>query len=456
MKYLAFAMALVCGVPVMTVAAVMHERLRGLLVTLLFFSPALGVRASINFLSMENYRGPERGFEVTVTDLVALALVASMLVSHASKLKWWPYNTLWLLAGFALALVSSAQAPEPLFSAFTLWKFVRMYLIFWCVVNCLATGVDLRYVWLGIVMLGLYVGVLAVQQKYLYGLSRVHGPFDHSNTIPIYLHTVLPVMFLWPLCDKRFNKWEVSVSVVTGMLMLFAIQATQSRLGLVLAGVAATSSLALATWQHPSRQAFGWVAVFLLAGALGALKAADTIINRFLTAPEASEEARDEFNVAAADMAADHWFGVGLNSFSQVLTTTERYRKHIRVMANEEHAGVAHHIYWLTAAETGYPALWLYVWVILRFLWLAFRRSWWAVTGEQAFLRALFVGTCALHLTGLFEWAIRISPASYQFALSSGLIVGLAVLVKAGRVWTPEGEVEAEAEEPDGLECAPC
>ena len=74
MKYLAFVLFALTATPVMAGAAVSSARLRSWLLSALVFSTALGDVANVNFVSMEFYRGPERGFELGLTDLIALAL----------------------------------------------------------------------------------------------------------------------------------------------------------------------------------------------------------------------------------------------------------------------------------------------------------------------------------------------------------------------------------------------
>ena len=162
--------------------------------------------------------------------------------------------------------------------------------------------------------------------------------------------------------------------------------------------------------------------------AIGGLKAADSIMYRFQNAPKSSEEARVEFNHAAHIMADDHVLGVGLNNFSYVLTVESRYNSHIRVMENEEQAGVCHHIYWLTAAEMGYGGLGLFLVLIGRFLWRAGRGALRNRSFEDVLLVGSMMGFCTLHASGFLEWAFRITPVMYQFAIASAFSVALVDL----------------------------
>ena len=436
MKHLVFGMAFVFGVPVMAMVAMNSAKLRGLLLALLVFSVALGDSANINFVSMENYRGPDRGFEVNLTDLISLGLILALLIRFPTQLKWAPVNTTWMVGLFGLAVISAMAAPLPILAAFTLFKLVKIYLLFWCVANCLRVT-DARYVWMGLVATGVYVTYLAFQQKFLAGIYRIHGPFDHSNTVPVFLNQIVPVTLIWGLLDKRLEGWQALLSTGAGLGMAAAVVFTFSRAGLVLVGAGVAGSIGLCVLKSRATRVTTTSAFVAIAGVVGLALMADSIIDRFLNAPEASGEARDEFNIAAQIMADDNAFGVGLNSFSRVLSDTPRYGAHIVIMEDEEESGVAHHIYWLTAAEMGYVGVTGFVLVIGRFTLLALWGSWKGRKQlEGALLFGLFVGASALHAQGLLEWAFRISPVTYMYAICSGLIVGFYDQVKrdtAGR-----------------------
>jgi O-antigen ligase len=153
----------------------------------------------------------------------------------------------------------------------------------------------------------------------------------------------------------------------------------------------------------------------------GIARVAGPIISRIQTAPKASEEARDEFNHAAQRMLHDYPDGVGLNNFSYVLTTHTDYRQNFQAMKNEEQAGVAHHIYWLTAAETGYLGLALYLAVILRFGWSAWSGSFRNKSIHGTLLFGVFLGFCALQASGFYEWAFRVTPVMQLYAIQAAI-----------------------------------
>jgi hypothetical protein len=430
-KYAAFAGALVVGVPLMALVASSSQNARRVLFALLVFSTVLGDLASINFVSTEGYRGPDRGFEITLTDLVALGLALGIILRPPGRIRWVPFNTAWMVVGFVLACVSTLIAPVPLFGVFTLFKLLRVYVLYWCTVNVLATedSIDpLRWGWLAV---GVLTTVLAVKQKYLEGLYRIHGPLDHSNGIPLYSNLIIPVLLLWGLTDRRLSRYQAGFTILVSLGLVFAVVATQSRAGQVLAGACVLGALGVANLRASSRRVSFTTAFVLACVVAGGAMAADTIIRRFKEAPESSEQARHEFNDAAKLMAADRGFGVGLNSFSRVLSDEPRYRQFIEVMKGEEEAGVAHHIYWLTAAETGYPGLVVFLIVIGRFAWLAAWSGWrHRQYFEGILLAGSLLGFCALHAQGTLEWGLRITPITCVFTVACASVAGVAERLK--------------------------
>ena len=138
-------------------------------------------------------------------------------------------------------------------------------------------------------------------------------------------------------------------------------------------------------------------------------------------------------------MAKDTLFGVGLNNFPITMTRIEKYKAQVEVMANEEESGVAHHLYLLTAAETGYPGLMLLLFIfasiLLWYLRFLLRKRGKAESEALGFLPqvvwgALF-GQLALFASGFFEWAFRITPVISQYFVASGAIC--AAIYRAGK-----------------------
>jgi len=442
------AAALVLGVPAMAIAAIWFARVRGYLVSLMIFLTVLGAHGSINLLSHELYRGPDRGFEFTAADLVCWALVIAIVARFPRRIEWFPRNT-WLLALFFLnACVLAVTAAEPLFTAFSLWKCLRIFCLYWCTVNCLRLGARRRYVWLGYAGAAAVLTVLAVEQKYLQGIYRIHGPFDHSNTIPLYANLILPVLLIWGLCDRELPLWKSVASIALSLGLLFTVICTFSRAGIALAAGCFLCSVLWVNLRSSSvRVRVSTLALGLLL-TVGVVRVAGPILNRIETAPKASETARDEFNYAAELMLHDHPFGVGLNNFSYVLTTHTAYRARFEAMKNEETAGVAHHIYWLTAAETGYLGLALYLAIVVRFCWSALRGSIRRKSIHGTLLFGVFLGFCALQASGFYEWAFCLTPVMQLFAIQAAIAVSWSAVTEPGYPLGPSGSGPVLVREP--------
>ena len=127
MKYLAFILFALTATPVMTLAAMSSARMRSWLLSALVFSTALGDVSNVNFVSMELYRGPERGFELGLTDLISIALATALVLKFRRRLKWLPANSALMALFFTIAAISTVQAQEPLLGVFTLFKALRFF-----------------------------------------------------------------------------------------------------------------------------------------------------------------------------------------------------------------------------------------------------------------------------------------------------------------------------------------
>ncbi len=420
----------VVSVPFMTCGAMWFTRFRGWLVGLLIFATALGDKANINFMSYEWYRGTDRGFEVNLVDLIALSLVTALLIRFPTRLKWWPFNSFWFFAYLGFGLISTYMAYDPLLAEFTLFKMAKLYMVYWCVVNVFQTGISPRNIWGGMCAVGILLTGLALYQKYISHIYRIPGPFDHSNTIPLYVNLLMPMLLIWGLCDKRMNSTWKAITVLSALGMVFTIVATYSRAGIVLCGLCLFGVLVLINFRLKSPRLSLISILIIVATVAGGIKASDKIIERFKNAPESSGAARKEFNVSAKMMAKDHFFGVGMNNFSLAVTYFPKYREHFVAMANEEEGGVAHHVYLLTAAEMGYAGLAVFGIFITRFFLMTGWYAWRSKSFAGLLLGGLFMGFGTLHLQGLLEWVLRQSPVSYLFVITSGIAVAFMEMIR--------------------------
>ena len=398
----------------------------GLLVGLL---PFVGLdHISINPISFELYRGESRGLEVTVLDLLALALWVALPKPSART----PYGiprALYLVA----VCVSAFLAPRPLFSLFSVWKLLRMYGFLLVVVRAAMIPRVAAAMTSGVGLGVLFSCALALGQRYLFGVTRPSGAFPHSNSLAMAANLALPIAFAVVLARPKMR-----IATATALAAPIVVLLTLSRGAIVLMALALAAVLVGSLFRRPSWRKITVAATGAVIAGAALAKGWDTLVARFLTAPSQSEEARVLFNQAARAMLRDHPFGIGINQYSWVLEAGG-YADRVG-LADVDRNGIAHHVYWLTAAETGYFGLGAYLLTLLAPLVVAVRLAARAkgLEGDVALGCAVALGVTAAQ--GTAEWVARQSAMSYLFWLVAGLVAALArptVSVWGRRVVSP-------------------
>lgn len=110
MKYLVFLIAMAAGVPFIALVSSLSPRLKRLAFAFMVVTFLFNSMTSINFLSMEYYRGPVRGFEVTFADLIAWGLALGMMLRTPQKIVWKPRFTIMLSLFFLYIIFSLVRA----------------------------------------------------------------------------------------------------------------------------------------------------------------------------------------------------------------------------------------------------------------------------------------------------------------------------------------------------------
>jgi O-antigen ligase len=435
-------MTLLGGVPACMALLLFLPRLQPVMLGVMAFATCHIKKPFYQEIGYVAYRGTDRGFGVTVPDLIFLGF-ALYLASGAARrrLVWWPYNTsLWVML-LAVLAASCLASPLPLYGAFTFFKFVRAFILFWVIVNVVTTRADVLAVCWGLFAAVLLQGTIVLWARYVTGavVNRALGSFPHPNTLSMYVSLIMPVALALALCREirgRLLWGALAVVAVGAICVLF----TKSRAGLavMLAGLGSVAAVTSVT--HPNGRV---LTVFSAGGVLAlilGIVAGPTVVRRFQTAPKESEMTRVYFNAAAKHMAADHTFGVGLNLFSWAVENTDYYwdvyQDHADDLNRDEfreskegasRLGTAHHIYYLFAGETGWGGMVIFILFILRFSWRTLS-AWFRQRDPvlQACLLGLLAGTACVHVQGLLEWALRQTQLLYLYTLACGLAVAIA------------------------------
>jgi len=427
-------MALIIGIPATAGATAFSKKLKYLALIGMITSFLFNSQFSINLMSMEEYRGPVRGFEITIADILAMGLSIGMLLRSGSKIVWKPRFMMTLLAFFLFSVINVYQSQYPLYGWFAISQLFRMGLMYWCITNFFATEeysiTSIRVLMTAYTVTAVILSIIALKQKYLDGIYRIFAFFDHSNTVPSFALFSLCVLMVLVLSDSGLKRIQFIIPLGGTLGMTVAILSTGSRTGILTAAGSLVAALVISNFRMKNTRIKFTTIFLMICLVLGGLMVIDTVIDRFLNAPEESEEARNEFEIAAVMMADDHNLGIGLNQYSQILTVTEEYRKHITVMKYEEQAGVAHHIYLLTAAELGYGGMYFFIFIIISFIFSMFINGISFKSIEQRLLLALVVGFGAVFAIGMYEWVLRQSPVLYQLVVASAFGQSLITKVK--------------------------
>ncbi len=423
MKWVVFAIALVGSVPLGLFARV-EERVQKVLLALIGLVPFIEIdRVAINAYSFQRYRGESRGFEITIVDLFAIAL----FIALPRPPQFPPPYRIARYAYFAVATISMFVAEMPLYSSFSMWKILRAYFCMIVVARAFESprlGPWLLYGFAG----GIAYSLLrSLEQRYLLGIHQAAGAFPHPNSMGMAINLVYPSA-LALLMAGQGGKTAVAMATAAGVCVIL----TLSRGSLMMFGVATAIVFMGSLWRGFTKRKLYVVggAVLLGAGVLG--YAADTIIERFIKAPDASVEARELFNQAASMMLSDHPLGVGINNFSYSLSNGG-YARALR-LPQIDWGAIAHHIYWLTLAEMGYLGLVTYVALHAGPLWLSLRHAVKDKRDPRAdILLGFFAGLVVTHGQGFAEWVMRQTPMTYLYWSVAGATATLAQQVLLDR-----------------------
>jgi len=174
----------------------------------------------------------------------------------------------------------------------------------------------------------------------------------------------------------------------------------------------------------------GIIALSSLAGVFVlAIVSLPSIIRRFESAPEESAAGRRLYEQAAALILHDHPFGIGINQWSFV-SDHMGYAKRVG-LEWQDIGGIAHHIYWLTAAEFGYHGFVVFVLLLAApfvrgAVWLWRDRD----DIRADVLGGLYAGLLAMDAQGVLEWNWRQTQVGYLYWSITALVFALSVQLK--------------------------
>jgi O-antigen ligase len=376
-----------------------------------FYSLHLNMAA----ISWPEWTGHVSGIEFSAVDALTLAFYFSLPRAQYPL----PFR-LSMALYFLTALLSTLQALVPLAALFYAWQLARMFLLY-AVVTRACADPRVPYALLKGMAAGLIMEAgVVVWQRFGLGMLQATGTVGHQNLLGMISHFVVFPYFAQLLAGGR---GRLPAAVVLAGVIVEVLTTSRATLGLAALGYATVFVLfALRRWTSSMVMvlALGIAAVTALAPL-----SLSSIERRGAAQLEASDDERKAFETASAMMLSDHPLGVGANNFV-VTANVQGYYQAAGVTWRSSGATV-HNIYWLIVAETGYPGLITFVFLLFQPLLVAFTCGWRNRGDERADLLLGFgVVLLVVYIHCFFEWIFITFQAQYLFAINIGLIAGLA------------------------------
>jgi O-antigen ligase len=390
--------------------------------TLPFVSTLVRIRLSL--LGWEEWTGHTYGIEISIVDIVILALLLADQRRQKIPFPHFPF----LLFGAALS-ASMLQAPEPIAASFSVVQYLRFYFICYAVTLCATDDSVLLNVMRGMALGLLFEAGVVFYQRFGLGIAQPAGTFIHQNSLGLFSHFVTYPQFALLLAGETGVMTVLAPIAGALIAVLTASRGASAFTGL---GFIATLLLSFTDRVTPRKMMAAG------AGVLALLVLVPLAVSSWQKRIEAGENVNDEsvyderaaLNMSASLMLDDYPLGVGANNYSYV-ARNEGYAVRGGIVAVESNLGTnVHNVFWLMAAETGYPGIAAYMVLLAWPLVAAVSAGWRARRTPRGMLSLGFaVSLAAVYGHSTLEWILL----SYEGQVMLSLVFGL-VFAQAYRV----------------------
>lgn len=375
--------------------------------------------------SMPLWGGFVKGWEVTVLDALALAIILGTRNSWRGMVLVVPF-ALYFLA----VLVAVMQARFGNIALGYPVQLFRVGLVFLAAAQVVRMDKGERALVTGLV-LGLMVQALYALGARAGGALQTGGSLGHQNLLGFVSHmAVMPAFAM--LLAGRYKKTAL-VGVVSGLIV---VALTASRGTIVISGfgmmLVLILSLVLRFSGRKAMVAVGGIAAL----AVGSFFALESLERRFAVQGQMAlfeeDSQRVAFEKAAFLMIESKPLGVGPNHYVFV-ANTEGYSIQAGVnWSASNRAAIVHNAFLLVWVETGLFGLITLICVLGSAIWYAFSM---AIRSRRRPEADMFVATgvamVCITIHSFVEWMLVIYPAQYLVACMLGIISGLCMRVRA-------------------------
>ncbi len=326
----------------------------------------------ITYLSRESYKAATRGFEIHISDLMALILLGGMLTRPTEfRFRWFPplmgiytlffcYAVVsWYYADHSIFINFEEHLPlrnlpffEPgLYPLFEMSKMLRGILIFLVVYNFCNNRESIQVLLSSLSLLIIVVTLLGLIARYVHGEHRIGVGNFHPNDLNSYVGLMGMFIFPFAYTSRRWSRSVFYWMVVCAAFLTIVLTVSRSSFAGFFVGGFITTCFCIA--RYPTTRNLTMIVIGVILGCAVLAKASDVLLERFVGggSTQGAFDVRRNLNEAAVLMANDHVFGVGLGNFS--VWSIRKYAE--KAMA--ERYNIAHNVFYLTLAELGYFGL---------------------------------------------------------------------------------------------------
>lgn len=398
--------------------------------------------------SVERYRGHTKGFEISLIEVLALALIVAITrqlrsehPAQGRRVVRVPGLFLYLL-WCSMALVSFVGSPEPGYAWMAASRFFKGALIFAAAALYLRDETDLRWAVGGFAAAIGHQGLLTLKMRVIDGMFQVKGWFEHQNPMAMWCYLGALPVFAMVLHPKVKGKYLWLCLAGYGGAAL-AILVSVSRASLAAFAVGSACLLGLALLRGFNRRLLGISGMAMIAAVVVFFFGLDSFKARLAEVEQSSQEVeldlRDVLNLQSAAMLRDHpVFGVGWNNFgivnsrprgdrySEILEEWDRDRGFTIYDENYQANPLTESLYWLWLAETGWAGFLTFVlFIVISLTWplRAMFRLRGTVAGAIA--GAIFIALLLCYLHGTVERILTQTKNLSQWMILVGLGAGL-------------------------------
>jgi O-antigen ligase len=394
----------------------------------------------IAVISWRDWPGYVKGVEVSAIDICALAIYLSQpRARHATPFLF----SIGLY--FIAALISAFHSQVPMASLFYVWQLARTFLVYAVVAR--ACSEDDRVA--PALLTGFAIGVglqvvMTTWQRLGHGIIQTGGTIGDKNLLGMMSQFVGVPWLALLLSGQR--GWIPFLAPV-GCAVTSILTVSRAAMGLNAIGMALVFIIsAMRRWTSWKGKIalFGIVAIIALTPITFS-----SLESRFgAETSEGTYNERAAFENAAEMMISDHPMGVGANNYV-IVANVGGYNKRAHVATTFGSLSTnVHNTYLLVTAETGYFGLVSFLLLLVRPMIVAFSCGWRNRLDRRGDLLLGFgITLLMVYIHCFFEWIFLEFLPMYLFAMTAGLVAGLAQqLGYWGRAQVPSSRIKLNAD----------